>query len=918
VPPESYHVRALSPSGEVEWYEEASSETEATPVTVAAGDHVAGIDFTFQYGEPPPPPQFTLAGSVWEDTGDSRSVSRPIPGAIVAAIPAQEAVWDSILPGGTAGDDPANTDPRWPATGIYPVFVGITDSAGVFEFPVPLGLYRLVTLAHGFRYEWWDDAERFADSDLVDATGSTAAVPPLLTIDLRPLSGDSGAVVTGFVNAVGSTVSSGDPGTPQPIQAARVSARPLVAHPWREAFEDSVYTAETGPDGAYRIALPSTMPYVVQAWADGYEIQFYDHAPDDLASTAVDVAPGAVTGNITFDLWPTPPPPDYPGVISGTVMDDPGSLDRLPAPIPGAVAAAIPEFSAHPDSSGWDPDGRPPSGTPPYPWPSVFFGFADSAGSFAIKVPYGPYRVIAFAQGYRYQWWDHAAGYADAGVYTVFENAGETPLSFHLPALPPDPFAAITGIVRGTDATQPDASLPLEAVPIEGAQVSARPLVLDPRILTFAEVVYSAETGPDGAYHVAVPADVPYVVQAGALGFEFQWYNHAYDQFSAIPVDVAPGVEAGGIDFDLFPSYVPPGSGEITGWVESLDPRRAGPGRIPVPGGVVRARPGAPGVDEIVVQADGEGRFHIGGLPLSDDGSLTYYLSAEAAGHLPAYYPGVFEWAQAQPVAPAPPGAPVVTVVPLSVQLHQGPHFAVGLVRASASPPEPGPDGTVPPDSAIGGQPAGPAGFLLPAGHDTEGYEPLAGAYLYLVSADPATDGAPGMAAGGVSAANGSVVLRDLPPGRYRAFADRPGFQKAWFHGTGPLDAAVITIGAGIEPVLIDIVLDPAYPDSVGPPVSEGASRMLGDLHNMPNPFGANQTTIVYRLAAPTDVSVTIYDIRGRRIRTLFVRVRQQAGEQRVPWNGRTDEGGLAGAGIYFFRVWTREETSTGKMVIIR
>jgi hypothetical protein len=356
--------------------------------------------------------------------------------------------------------------------------------------------------------------------------------------------------------------------------------------------------------------------------------------------------------------------------------------------------------------------------------------------------------------------------------------------------------------------------------------------------------------------------------------------------------------------------------------VESIDPRRAGPGRIPVPGAVVRARPVSRGAREIVVRADLEGRFSIDGLPLEPDGGPQFYLSAEADGHVPAYYPGVTEWREAEPVAPAPPGARVVTILPIPVQLETGPHFAVGVVRSSVPTIDPGVERDVPPDGTLGVRAAVPGDLLLlldRAGHETEGYHAIRGAYLYLVPAEPMDDDARPVA-GSASAGNGTLVLALLPAGRYRAFADRPGYEKGWFHGTGPEDAAVIQIGPGIEPVLIDIVLDPVEPDSGGISEgdSEGPERIVTGLFSAPNPFQSSQTTVVYRLMAPAEVSVGIYDIQGRRIRTLFDRVSQQSGEQRVPWDGHTDEGEAAGAGIYFFRVWTERESSTGKMVMIR
>ena len=95
------------------------------------------------------------------------------------------------------------------------------------------------------------------------------------------------------------------------------------------------------------------------------------------------------------------------------------------------------------------------------------------------------------------------------------------------------------------------------------------------------------------------------------------------------------------------------------------------------------------------------------------------------------------------------------------------------------------------------------------------------------------------------------------------------------------------------------------------------APAMVTGLRNSPNPFKP-QTTIQYRLLGPADVSVQVYELNGRLVRTLVSAVRQPAGEQFLPWDGKDDAGELASGGMYFYRVWTPVETRTGKMVMVR
>jgi hypothetical protein len=69
-------------------------------------------------------------------------------------------------------------------------------------------------------------------------------------------------------------------------------------------------------------------------------------------------------------------------------------------------------------------------------------------------------------------------------------------------------------------------------------------------------------------------------------------------------------------------------------------------------------------------------------------------------------------------------------------------------------------------------------------------------------------------------------------------------------------------------------------------------------LGNYPNPFNPS-TTISYRLPADTQVTLEIFNLLGKRVRTL-VDTRQQAGTYQVFF----DAGSLA-SGIYLYRLTT-------------
>ncbi|MFQ5652057.1 MAG: FG-GAP-like repeat-containing protein [bacterium] len=70
---------------------------------------------------------------------------------------------------------------------------------------------------------------------------------------------------------------------------------------------------------------------------------------------------------------------------------------------------------------------------------------------------------------------------------------------------------------------------------------------------------------------------------------------------------------------------------------------------------------------------------------------------------------------------------------------------------------------------------------------------------------------------------------------------------------------------------------------------------------NYPNPFNA-ETVISYALPEPTEVKLTIHNLRGRVVRKLVDEV-QLSGEKRVLWDGRDGSGRVVASGLYFVRL---------------
>jgi hypothetical protein len=82
-----------------------------------------------------------------------------------------------------------------------------------------------------------------------------------------------------------------------------------------------------------------------------------------------------------------------------------------------------------------------------------------------------------------------------------------------------------------------------------------------------------------------------------------------------------------------------------------------------------------------------------------------------------------------------------------------------------------------------------------------------------------------------------------------------------------------------------------------------------------PNPFSAN-TDIHFTLSRDSQVRLEIFDVAGRLVRTLVDEPRE-LGEHSATWDGRTQNGATASAGVYFYRLHTSDVTQTRKIVRI-
>jgi hypothetical protein len=141
-----------------------------------------------------------------------------------------------------------------------------------------------------------------------------------------------------------------------------------------------------------------------------------------------------------------------------------------------------------------------------------------------------------------------------------------------------------------------------------------------------------------------------------------------------------------------------------------------------------------------------------------------------------------------------------------------------------------------------------------------------------------------------------------------------------------PYDSPCIDAG---DPAIIDSLLDCSWglgqlrSDMGAYGGGDSATVVIDDLidklpsrfalfQNYPNPFNAS-TVIRYMLPEPSQVTIEIYNILGRRVETLVDERQQVAGYHQVVWNARD-----LSSGIYLYRIQAGHYLQTNKMILLR
>ena len=136
----------------------------------------------------------------------------------------------------------------------------------------------------------------------------------------------------------------------------------------------------------------------------------------------------------------------------------------------------------------------------------------------------------------------------------------------------------------------------------------------------------------------------------------------------------------------------------------------------------------------------------------------------------------------------------------------------------------------------------------------------------------------------------------------------------AWTNGTGTgtVQLDIFAIESN-DHSIVDVNF---YAGTVGLDENQFHPKHITLYQNYPNPFNPI-TTIHYDLPEDALVSINIYDLMGRNIRSL-VNTNQSAGYRSIRWDATNNLGEPVSAGMYIYTIQAGKFRQTKKMVLLK
>ncbi len=134
------------------------------------------------------------------------------------------------------------------------------------------------------------------------------------------------------------------------------------------------------------------------------------------------------------------------------------------------------------------------------------------------------------------------------------------------------------------------------------------------------------------------------------------------------------------------------------------------------------------------------------------------------------------------------------------------------------------------------------------------------------------------------------------------------------YSGTIELIVTVSDPGSASSSDTVTVTIDPYV--SVDDETEATLPNQFTLEQNYPNPFNP-VTTIEYSVPSRSNVTIEIFDILGRKIKTLVDESRA-AGEYQITWDGNNTNGQKVSTGIYFYRFQANDHVATRKMILLK
>ncbi len=123
-----------------------------------------------------------------------------------------------------------------------------------------------------------------------------------------------------------------------------------------------------------------------------------------------------------------------------------------------------------------------------------------------------------------------------------------------------------------------------------------------------------------------------------------------------------------------------------------------------------------------------------------------------------------------------------------------------------------------------------------------------------------------------------------------------------------------------MNPNLSDLIVPVKFVvNAVATSVAEKISGVIDEFEleqNFPNPFNPT-TTIAFKIARTTDVSIKIFNTLGQEITTL-VSGKMNSGVYRLQWNGKDSIGTIVASGVYIVKMRAGEISLSRKIILLR